>query len=182
MEKWNYEVKRNYIYVAKVKMDPRKRMLQEAFTCMRGTFLPLSCLGFTHLTQMHSRCRLTWNQNNPNHPINTLSSIPGPVVRLQPLHCHPPWHSLVPESHPSWKTLMWASVGCRGCVCTEQAGLGHCWGHRAVPLPCLDAELVDAHTAGNKSKAGLSLLHPPSQAFQCDSHLLKLSFCAAHRA
>lgn len=102
-------------------MDPRKWKLQEAFTCMRGTFLPLSCLGFTHLTQMHSRCRLTWDQNNPSHPINTFSSIPGPVVRLQPLHCHPPWHSLVPESHPSWKTLMWDLPGLQR-MCVHRAG------------------------------------------------------------
>lgn len=30
MEKWNYEEKWNYVYLARVKMNPRKRTLQEA--------------------------------------------------------------------------------------------------------------------------------------------------------
>lgn len=174
----------NYMYLAKVKMDPRKRKLQEAFTCMRGTFLPLSCLGSTHLTQMHGRCRFTGGTKTipttPLTPFDLLLVCLWCACSLSTaIHPGTAWY----QSHiPAGKAWCEPCLSCRGCVCTEQAGLGDCWGHRAGALPCLDAELVDAHTAGNKSKAGLSLLHLPGKAFQCDSHLLKLSFCAAHGA
>lgn len=82
----------------------------------------------SQLFRLHSldtnaqQVQIYWrDQNNPNQPINTFSSVPGPVVWLQPFHCHPPWHSLVPKSHPSWKTLMWALPGLQR-MCVHRAG------------------------------------------------------------
>lgn len=78
-------------------------------------------------------------------------------------------------------SLAWAAEMCvhragrAGALLRAGTGLDPC-------AACMQSWWMDAHTAGNKSKAGLALLHAPSQAFKCDSHLLKLSFCAAHGA
>lgn len=90
----------------------------------RGTFLPLSCLGSTHLTQMHSMCRFTGGTK-------TVPTIPlAPFYVFLGLWCgcslstdiHPStvWY----QSHiPAGKIQCKPWLGCRGCVCMEQAGL-----------------------------------------------------------
>lgn len=172
MEKWNYEQKWNYMYLAKVQMDPRKRKLQETFTCTRSTFLPLSSSGSTHLTQMHSMSRFpAGTKTVPTIPLTPFYRFPGLgcgcslSTDIQPSRV---WY----QSHiPAGKTRCKPCLCCRGHCCGQVQGWT-CWMQSCLMLTELET----------KSRAGLLLLHPPSQAFKCDSHLLKMLFCAAHRA
>lgn len=144
MEKWNYDDKWNYMHLAKVKMDPRKRKLQEAFTCTRGTFLPLSCLGSTHLTQMPSTCRFTGGTTAvPTIPLTPFYKLLGLACGCSlstAIHPGTVWYQgPIPAGKPD-VSLAWAA----GLWVQEQAGLGALLGAGTGLnlLCCLSAELL----------------------------------------